>query len=74
MLCRLADSLTSDASLKEHPEIGVEDVRACLSYAYELLDLVGDATQASEDSGCNAGWTDGQQSQERDNDSDDGGE
>lgn len=57
VLSRLANDLPSDASLKEHPEIAGDDVRACLSYAYELLDLVGDATQASEDSGCNAGGT-----------------
>jgi uncharacterized protein (DUF433 family) len=41
VVSRLADTLSVDAVLDEHPQLDVEDVRACLRHAYEVLDLVG---------------------------------
>jgi uncharacterized protein (DUF433 family) len=37
----VADTLSVDAVLDEHPQLDVEDVRACLRHAYEVLDLIG---------------------------------
>ena len=36
-------TLSVDAVLDEHPQLDVEDVRACLRHAYEVLDSVGNA-------------------------------
>lgn len=43
MVNRLADTLSTDAVLDEHPQLEAHDVRACLRHAYEVLDLVADA-------------------------------
>jgi uncharacterized protein (DUF433 family) len=43
VVSRLADTLSADAVLDEHPQLEAQDVRACLRYAYEVLDLIGDA-------------------------------
>jgi uncharacterized protein (DUF433 family) len=80
VVSRLADTLSVDVVLDEHPQLDVEDVRACLRHAYEVLDLVGRADpRAREPDGLPAaeqqrGGSRGQGSQERDNDMDDGRE
>jgi len=80
VVSRLADTLSVDAVLDEHPQLDVEDVRACRRHAYEVLDLVGNADpRAGEPDRLPAaeqqrGASRGQRSQERDNDMDDGGE
>jgi len=80
VVSRLADTLSVDAVLDEHPQLDLEDVRACLRHAYEVLDLVGNADpRAGEPDGPppaeqQRGASRGQRSQERDNDMDDGRE
>jgi uncharacterized protein (DUF433 family) len=41
VVSRLADTLSVDAVLDDHPQLDVEDVQACLRHAYEVLDLIG---------------------------------